>query len=143
MRLLTISLLCGVYAANCASAQVLTGSNTISGIVSDPSGAGIPGADVQVRLRGTKEPAARAKTDHTGSFRMSGLPAGSFEIEVQRDGFAGQTLRVNVRDRPPAPLLIEMKLAGVRQTVTVTGSAAQVSTDSADNLDVVTMDREM
>ncbi|MGH7489373.1 MAG: TonB-dependent receptor, partial [bacterium] len=36
-----------------------------------------------------------------------------------------------------------MKLAGVHQEVTVADSAAEVSTEPADNLDVVTMDRQM
>ncbi|HEY3840938.1 MAG TPA: hypothetical protein VGL72_30415, partial [Bryobacteraceae bacterium] len=38
---------------------------------------------------------------------------------------------------------IQLKMAGVRQEVTVSESANQVSTDPSENLDVVTMDRDM
>ena len=143
MRLLTsFVVLCASLAPH-ASAQVPTGPYSISGTVSDPSGAGIPGAEVQVRPRGSTTAKANTRTDDLGNFRLSGLRAGSFEIDVQHDGFAGQTVVIALKDRPPAPLHIELQLAGVRQAVTVSDSAAQVSTDSADNLDVVTMDRGM
>lgn len=119
------------------------GAYSISGTVSDPSGAAIPDADVQIRQRGTTVIAAQTRTDVQGNFRAAGLPPASYEVGVQHDGFASQTVRLAIKDRSPAPLHVELKLAGVRQEVTVAESAAQVSTDSADNLDVVTMDRQM
>src|SRR4030095_4296751 len=42
-----------------------------------------------------------------------------------------------------ASLRIVLKLADIRQEVTVTDSANQVSTNGADNLDTVTLNREM
>jgi outer membrane receptor protein involved in Fe transport len=138
----SLLLLCACMAPY-ASAQIPQGDYSISGTVSDPSGAGIPDADVQVRPRGATTATAKTRTDSLGNFRASGLPAGSFEIDVRRDGFAGQTLRVTIKELSPAPLRVDLKLAGVRQEVTVSDSAAQVSTESADNLDVVTMDRQM
>jgi hypothetical protein len=116
---------------------------SISGTVTDPSGAGIPNADVQVRQRGASAPTAETRADNLGNFQVSGLPTGSMEIKVSHEGFASKTVRVTVKDSAPAPLRIAMELAGVHQAVTVSDSAAQVSTDSADNLDVVTMDRQM
>ena len=135
LPILSACLLCSVY----AQAQ---SAYSISGTVSDPSGAAIPGADVQVRQRGTSFVAAQTRTDVQGNFRAAGLPAGAYEVGVQHDHFASQIVRLAVRDRSPAPLHIELALAHVRQEVTVADSAAQVSTDSADNLDTVTMDRK-
>ncbi|MDR3702399.1 MAG: TonB-dependent receptor [Candidatus Sulfopaludibacter sp.] len=143
MRLLPNLVILWACLAPCSSAQAPTGPYSISGTVSDPSGAAIPDADVQVRQRGATAAAAKARTDTLGDFRVAGLPGGSFEIDVRRDGFAAETVRLTIKDRPPAPLRVELKLAGVRQEVTVSESAGQVSTDSADNLDVVTMDRQM
>ncbi|HYM11530.1 MAG TPA: TonB-dependent receptor [Bryobacterales bacterium] len=128
--------------ALCAPAQKPAGPFTISGTVTDPSGAGVPNATLAVRQRGG--PAIlTARTDSLGEFRLSGLPSGSFEIEAESDGFVRRAVRLAIRDRSPAPLRIELKLAGVRQEVTVRGSADQVSTEPADNLDVVTLDRQM
>ena len=139
--LIYLSILCA-YLAYPLYAQA-QGGYSISGTVSDPSGAAIPGADVKVQQRGTAIVAAETRTDVQGNFRASGLPAGSYEVGVQHDGFASQIVRLAIRNRSPAPLHIELILAGVRQEVTVADSAAQVSTDSADNLDVVTVDRQM
>ena len=143
MRLLPNLLLLWACLASHALAQAPSGPYAISGNVSDPSGAAIPDADIQVRPRGAASATAKARTDTLGDFRVAGLPAGAFEIDVRRDGFAPQTIRLSIKDRPPAPLHVALKLAGVRQEVTVSDSAGQVSTDSTDNLDVVTMDRQM
>lgn len=50
---------------------------------------------------------------------------------------------MKISDRPTAPLLITLKLADVHAQVSVTESAAQVSTDAAENLDTITLDRQM
>src|SRR5260370_33590639 len=42
----------------------------------------------------------------------------------------------------PAPVRIVLWIADVRQEVTVSTQAARVSTDTADNLDTVTLDRQ-
>src|SRR4051812_3078759 len=96
-RLLTSLLFFGALLASHASAQFSTGSYSISGTVTDPSGAGIPGADVQVRLRGATAATGTARTDALGSFRVSNVPDGSFEIEAQHEGFAAQTVRINIK----------------------------------------------
>ena len=143
MRSLTTLLLFGALTALHTAAQVSTGAYSISGTVADPSGAGIPGANVQIRLRGATISVATGRTDELGSFRLTTCLAAPSIFEAQHDGFAAQTVRVAIKDRSPAPLHIELKLAGMRQAVTVSDSAEQVSTDAADNLDVVTMDRDM
>jgi hypothetical protein len=134
-------LLCGSLPSQLC-AQEPAGAWSISGTVSDPTGAGIPDAEVRVRQRGAAGAIAEARTDSLGNFHVASVAGGSLEIEVSHEGFDNQTVRVAIGNRARAPLHIELKLAGVHQTLTVNGSAAQVSTDSSDNLDVVTMDRE-
>src|SRR5579884_2264044 len=131
------------FMAICAAAQTASGPFSISGTVCDPSGAGIPDADVQARARAASTVAARARTDALGNFRLTGLASGSFDIDVQRNGFAPRTITVAIDSRSLARLSVELELASVRQEVTVSGSAVQVSTDEADNLDVVTLNRDM
>src|SRR5579864_2281086 len=100
-------------------AQEPAGAYAISGTVSDPTGAGIPNADVRVRQRGTASAVAEARTGSLGNFYLPGVAAGSLEIEVSHEGFASQTVRIAIRNRAPAPLRIELKLAAVHQAVTV------------------------
>src|ERR1700687_3406034 len=67
-----------------AWAQVPTG--TISGVVTDESGAVIPNANVIVHDKGTG--ADRTLTSGTdGSFSAPALPAGIYEVRVEIKGF--------------------------------------------------------
>jgi Carboxypeptidase regulatory-like domain len=115
---------------------------SISGTVSDPSGAGIAGASVAVHQRGGPV-VGTVRTGSTGAFRLTGLPVGDFDVDAVSDGFAAERIPVTIEARSPAPLRITLKLAGIRQEITVSEAAARVSTDSSDNLDVVTLDRDM
>ena len=142
MRLLAGSLALFSFFVPCAPGQNPTGPFSISGTVGDPSGARIPGASLAVRQRDGSV-TLDTRTDNLGRFHVTGLPKGAFEIEVHSDGFASQTVRVRIEDRSPAPLHIQLEVAEGRQEVTVSALAAQVSTDPADNLDVVSLDRQM
>jgi hypothetical protein len=64
---------------------------TLSGVVSDSSGAGVPGA--QVALESTLERAGRQTvTDSTGAYVIPALLPGSYQLTVKASGFETQTL---------------------------------------------------
>jgi Carboxypeptidase regulatory-like domain/TonB dependent receptor len=136
VRLLLIAI-----ASWCAVAQSGPEALSVSGTVSDPTGAPIPEVDVALLRDGS--PARAAFTDSGGSFRLSGIGAGRYEILARRDGFAPARLPVAIADHSPTPVHITLQLTGVRQEVTVTGTAEEVSTHPADNLDTVTLDRDL
>jgi Carboxypeptidase regulatory-like domain len=58
----------------------------ISGIVLDPSNAAIAGANVTLH-GGSLVNEPSTVTDLTGHFQFAGVPPGSYEVEVQREGF--------------------------------------------------------
>src|SRR5437763_1866735 len=103
------------------SAQVIT--STLTGFVTDPSGAAIPDANVSVKE--TRTGFTRAvKTDAQGQYLLSGIPAGAYDVTVSKDGFqpvtaAGQKLMQQLTQR----LDFSLKLGDTRQTVTVEGKA--------------------
>ena len=85
------------------------GLGTMSGTVTDPDGGLIAGATVQAKDT-TTETIYTASTLRTGSFTLSELPAGTYELSVPAIGFtfvryvrqnivvqAGQTLRSDIR----------------------------------------------
>ncbi len=119
------------------------GPYSISGTVTDPTGAGIPDAQVQARERGQGSTIAKTRTDSNGTFHLEGVPDGRLDLVIERDGFAAQTVRLAVRGQSPAPVRVELQLASVHQEVEVNDSATKVSTESSDNLDTVAMDRKM
>ncbi|MGC1687212.1 MAG: carboxypeptidase-like regulatory domain-containing protein, partial [Candidatus Acidiferrales bacterium] len=54
-------------------------NGSITGIVSDPSGASVAGATVTVINKGTNE-TATAKTTDLGAFTFEQLPVGNYEV---------------------------------------------------------------
>jgi hypothetical protein len=113
----------------------------VSGTVSDATGAAIPGAEVTLAREGS--PARVTVSDSGGDFRLIGIAPGPYEILVRRDGFTPASMPLTLTDHTPVPVHITLQLTGVRQEVTVTGTAEEVSTHPADNLDTVTLDRDL
>jgi len=93
----------------------------LSGTVVDTSGAAIVGATVQVRrANGTVQ--ARTQSDTNGSFIISGLPAGSYQLVVSNPGFETKEIPVTIgTTEAPAPLRISLAVSSVSTTVNVQG----------------------
>jgi uncharacterized protein YfaS (alpha-2-macroglobulin family) len=108
----------------------LNGWAEIVGIVTDPSGAVVPGANVE--LRGVASGKIRpATTDASGRFTFSGLPKGDYVIQVTQQGFkaAAETLTLEVRDR--AVLSAVLSVGRVTEAVEVEAEAMVVETTNA------------
>src|SRR5262249_32381250 len=115
--------------------------SAITGDVLDPAEAVVAGASVTLQTReGAVLLAVRA--DVTGSFRFDAVPQGSYTLTVEQNGFQPSASRIRVGARPPAALLIRLKVAEVKSEVTVTGQSNQVSVSNADNQDTVSLDRK-
>ena len=69
-------------------AQLYTG--TVTGVVSDPSGAVVPGAQVQM-VDEQKGFTSTATTDTAGSYLFRSVPPGSYRVNVQAPGFKSET----------------------------------------------------
>src|SRR5436190_21365742 len=65
-----------------------TGLGTITGIVTDPSGAVVANAPVEVKNTGTGV-VYRPTTTDTGNYSVQQLPIGSYEVTVTVQGFKG------------------------------------------------------
>src|SRR3954463_7892447 len=75
------------------------GTSQISGTVSDPTGASIPGATVKVIQTDTGM-VRNGVTAQDGAYVLPNLPIGSYRMEVSKEGFStfvqpGITLQVN------------------------------------------------
>ncbi|MEZ5361737.1 MAG: TonB-dependent receptor [Bryobacterales bacterium] len=103
-------------------------TGTILGTVTDETGAIVPGAAVSVKNTLTGE-TRNASTDASGSYIVTGLPVGQYQVEVQSEGFksfvaSGITLEVNQNIRIDASLTI----GALVESVEVTTDPAQVDT---------------
>ncbi|MBC8031683.1 MAG: TonB-dependent receptor [Pyrinomonadaceae bacterium] len=88
----------GVCAIFSAIASGQPGSATVSGTITDPTGAVVVNAEVQI-LNIASGQLRQTKTDSAGGYELAGLPVGSYRLGVIREGFAvaarGITLRGN------------------------------------------------
>lgn len=96
-------------------------SDEISGTITDPQGAVIPGASVTIRNESNGQTYSTS-TDSDGDFSQSGLPAGSYTVTVNRAGFS--TLQVS-NARPGRNLRLQLQIGGVAETVNVTADSIQ------------------
>src|SRR5262245_41640374 len=109
-----------------ASAQATSG--TISGSVSDQSGALIPAASAAVRNLDTNV-SRSALTDSEGRFRFPGLPVGRYELSVEARGFAKHMRGpIQLVLNQEAVIAVEMQAATVQETIVVSEDAPVIDT---------------
>jgi Carboxypeptidase regulatory-like domain len=114
----------------------------ITGILLDPSGAVVPKAQVSLLDSGGK-PLAQTVTDSSGSFRFDNIAPGNYTLEFHADGFRDARVNATVTTKRQAPIRLTLKIAVPNETVTVaTGdSAPLLSTETAENQNANTIDR--
>src|SRR5438445_914746 len=120
-----VALLCS---ANPAWGQEVTA--TITGTVSDPSGAAIAGATVTAKSveRGITYTAV---SNESGIYRIPQLPVGSYELKVEKPGFASVAYPAFVLAlNQVARFDVALKVGQVTQTVEVTGAAPVLKTET-------------
>ncbi|MBI3678981.1 MAG: TonB-dependent receptor [Acidobacteria bacterium] len=127
MRLQWLALLL----AGCAALMAQSELASLSGTVTDPTGAVIPRVTVTAIHEGTNQPAS-AVTNESGRYTIPSLRPGVYRVSAELSGFqtsvsTGVTLQVNQQAR----LDIGMKIGEVSERVTVTSEAALLETESS------------
>jgi hypothetical protein len=110
-----------LLAACMAQAQNTRG--TLRGTVQDPSGARIPSAKIVVDAADfafNREGAS----NNRGEFRIDDLPIATYHIIVSANGFADAVSDVQVLLSSVREVMVTLKPAVVRQTVTVQGESS-------------------
>jgi hypothetical protein len=95
--------------------------SALSGTVTDPTGAVIPGATV-VATNPAAEIVRSAATDNRGQFRMEGLAPGSYRIEAQARGFETESFSAEVVPAQQAVADVRLRIGSASQTVSVEAS---------------------
>jgi len=91
LRVLALAVAVSSFLGSAAELHAQVGTATLSGVVQDSSGAGIPNA--QVTLQSTLEQASRRTvTDSTGAYFIPALNPGSYQLVVTARGFQSQTV---------------------------------------------------
>lgn len=106
---------------------------TISGTVTDSSGAVVPGAAVTILNEQTKVQTATESTG-SGTYVVSNLPVGAYTVTVTKTGFQTFTeASVALHPATVATVNATLQLGSVGTAVTVEASAAEVQTSTSEN----------
>jgi hypothetical protein len=133
MKLYFSLLLLAVLFLPCLLQAQTTQSQSIFGVVRDPSDAAIVGARVELH-RSDGTPVGHTKSNGSGGFQFKNVPAGSYEIVVSEPGFRETRASIS-SPGDHQQIKIVMPIASVDENVMVVGSdtSAQISTDIAQN----------
>ncbi len=126
--LLAVPLALGLLAPR-SGAQTVAGQ--ISGLVTDPSGAAIGGANIVVTDidRNTN---FRSNSNESGFYLISPLPPGRYRLRAERQGFRAHLVEsVPIATQQKAEVNIALQVGAVSESVTVTGGAQMVETTTA------------
>jgi hypothetical protein len=110
-------------------------SASLQGTITDPSGAVVPGAVIQLRGPGREQ---RAKTGGTGQYSFPSLAAGTYRIRVTAKGFSIMQKKELVVG-PASVFDVQMAIQGEAQVINVDDQLRRVSTDPASNGSAVVM----
>jgi hypothetical protein len=112
-----------------AWAQSETGGS-ISIAATDPSGAGVPGANLTLKDTSTNI-IRKAQTQQNGTYTFPNLAYGNYELTVSKDGFDSSLFQaIQVETGRTTSISAKLKVGTTQQTVTVLGESPLVETDS-------------
>jgi hypothetical protein len=120
-------LLCLPYKSG---AQTTT-SGGLTGVVTDPCRAVVPGASIEIAdtARCTTQ---STKTDREGVYQFFFLAPGKYRLTVTLEGFQKASRAVNVLLGPPVTVNVALEIAKESTTVKVTGEAPLIQAENGD-----------
>jgi hypothetical protein len=128
--LLFILLLASLF-SNKLDAQT-TSSGGLTGVVSDPSGAVVPYAIVELKDN-AKGDTQSTRTNAEGEYLYSFLRPGNFTLTVTNPGFKATSRVLDISLGPPATMNVQLTLeSSDRTTVLVTDDAPLINAESGD-----------
>lgn len=119
------------------------GGGTITGTVTDPTGAAVAGASVLARNTDTGS-TYQAVSTTTGNYSISNVPVGPYEVDVTATGFK-KFVRQNltIQAAQTLPVNVTLDIGAATESVTVSAEATMLKTETGDissNVTVQTLD---
>ena len=118
-----IGLIIGVSSR--AGAQAVATSAALAGRILDSSGAPVPGATV-IATNLARSQSWQAVSDDRGAYRFPFLAVGNYRVDVKLSGFAPVSQEIELAVGTAMDLPIVLTVAGVTESVAVTGAIASV-----------------
>lgn len=108
-------------------------SSSLTGVIKDPSGAVVPGAEVKL-TDANKGYSLDGKSDSSGRYLLRSIPPGTYRLSVAASGFRGYVRQGVVLDvGQNASLDITLQLGELKNEVQVSSEAPLLATEDAIN----------
>jgi len=112
------------------AATLMRGNGRLSGVVTDPSGAALPGTSVRL-LDENNGVIAQTTTESNGQYSFSGVSTGNYRVEVERQGFRKNVISSLTVTPGENQFNSQLQVGSSTETVTVNAEAATVQTSSS------------
>src|SRR5579863_329492 len=111
-------------------AQTTISTGSIVGTVTDPTGAVVRGAKVQITSKGTGQ-VLTTTTTTSGTYASGALTPGDYTVRIEANGFKTTEAPVTFKLITTSPANFSLKAGKVTQAVEVRGSTVEVNTEQA------------
>ncbi|HYL38076.1 MAG TPA: TonB-dependent receptor [Bryobacteraceae bacterium] len=128
MRRVCLSALFALVFSSLAARATIFGN--VRGIVHDPSHRPVAGAEVVLRAMAA-DWSSQTRTDASGEFSFSAVPAGEYILRVKQEGFSDEEQRVVVASGNAPVLHLQLSLAAQKESIEVSETAEEVSAQTS------------
>src|SRR5436309_2137353 len=112
------------------SAFAQTGAASLTGIISDQSGAKVPGTTVTATNQATNV-TYTAVSNEAGNYSITSVPVGSYVLKAELSGFKTATTNtIQVEAKATVRLDFDLQLGAIEETVLVAGQSPLLQTES-------------
>src|SRR6202166_3100226 len=140
VTLLTLLALSALLLCSVAFAQTTVSNGSISGTVTDPTGAVVSGAKVVVTNTSTGQ-SLNLNANSSGAYTSGPLAPGAYKVQVSAKGFSSVSETITVEVGTTASANIKLQLGQESQVIEVQASTVAVNTEQAEVQGVLNSDQ--
>jgi outer membrane cobalamin receptor len=102
----------------------------LTGSLTDPSGAGVPGVSISAQLEGAPSSSVETKSTPDGSYALA-LAPGRYHVTVTKDSFITRESDITLQSGETIALNLRLELAPMSSSVLVTGQIAPTTQEQS------------
>jgi hypothetical protein len=135
---LAVASVCLVLCVGSGNGQT-SGNSSLTGVVSDPTGAVVPGATVAIR-NPVSQFSRSTTTDGEGKFSFTNIPLNPYHLSVTATGFGQYGQDVDVKSAVPLNVKVALQIQSSQDITVEAGAADLIENDPTFHTDI---DRQM
>ncbi len=129
-----IAIVCFAVCVSNGNAQT-TGNSSLNGVVTDPTGAVVPGATVEIH-NPVSQYSRSTKSDGEGKFSFTNLPLNPYHLSVAATGFGQYGQDVDVKSAVPLNLKVALQIQSSQNITVEAGAADLIENDPTFHTDI-------